>query len=137
MDAIARASTRVQAVIFGPADFMASLNMKSLVVGEQPPGYDVGDAYHYILMRILLAARAHDKQAIDGPYLQVRTWKASSGSRVGRRPWASTASGCSTRTRSPQPTRCTPRCSPTMTMRRTFWTPIDISPRHTAALLAL
>jgi len=32
----------------------------------------VGDAYHYILMRILMAARAHDKQAIDGPYLQVR-----------------------------------------------------------------
>ena len=51
---------------------MASINMKSLVVGEQPPGYDVGDAYHYILMRILMAARAHDKQAIDGPYLQIK-----------------------------------------------------------------
>ena len=51
---------------------MASINMKSLVVGEQPPGYDVGDAYHYILMRILMAARAHDLQAIDGPYLQIR-----------------------------------------------------------------
>ena len=46
--------------------------MKSLVVGEQPPGYDTGDAYHYILMRILMAARAYDKQAIDGPYLQIR-----------------------------------------------------------------
>jgi citrate lyase subunit beta/citryl-CoA lyase len=32
----------------------------------------VGDAYHYILMRILMAARAHDKQAIDGPYLQIK-----------------------------------------------------------------
>jgi len=72
VDAIATASPRVEAIIFGPADFMASINMKSLVVGEQPPGYDVGDAYHYILMRILMAARAHDKQAIDGPYLQVR-----------------------------------------------------------------
>jgi citrate lyase subunit beta/citryl-CoA lyase len=72
VDAIAAASARVEAVIFGPADFMASINMKSLVVGEQPPGYDVGDAYHYILMRILMAARAHDKQAIDGPYLQIR-----------------------------------------------------------------
>jgi citrate lyase subunit beta/citryl-CoA lyase len=51
---------------------MASINMKSLVVGEQPPGYDVGDAYHYILMRILMAARANGKQAIDGPYLQIR-----------------------------------------------------------------
>jgi citrate lyase subunit beta/citryl-CoA lyase len=41
-------------------------------VGEQPPGYDTGDAYHYILMRILMAARAFDKQAIDGPYLQIK-----------------------------------------------------------------
>jgi len=46
--------------------------MKSLVVGEQPPGYDVGDAYHHILMSILMAARANNKQAIDGPYLQIR-----------------------------------------------------------------
>ncbi|HEX4725149.1 MAG TPA: CoA ester lyase [Pseudonocardiaceae bacterium] len=72
VDAIAQASPRVETIIFGPADFMASINMKSLVVGEQPPGYDVGDAYHYILMRILMAARAYDKQAIDGPYLQIR-----------------------------------------------------------------
>ncbi len=72
VDQIASASPRVETVIFGPADFMASINMKSLVVGEQPPGYDTGDAYHYILMRILMAARAHGKQAIDGPYLQVR-----------------------------------------------------------------
>ncbi|MEI6373369.1 MAG: CoA ester lyase [Actinomycetes bacterium] len=72
VDAIASASPRVETIIFGPADFMASINMKSLVVGEQPPGYDVGDAYHYILMRILMAARAHDKLAIDGPYLQIK-----------------------------------------------------------------
>ncbi len=72
VDAIAQASPRVETIIFGPADFMASINMKSLVVGEQPPGYDVGDAYHYILMRILMAARAFDKQAIDGPYLQIK-----------------------------------------------------------------
>ena len=44
VDAIAAASPRVETIIFGPADFMASINMKSLVVGEQPPGYDVGDA---------------------------------------------------------------------------------------------
>lgn len=72
VDAIASASDRVETIIFGPADFMASINMKSLVVGEQPPGYDEGDAYHYILMRILMAARAYGKQAIDGPYLQIR-----------------------------------------------------------------
>lgn len=72
IDAIATASPRVEALVYGPADFMASINMRSLVVGEQPPGYDVGDAYHYTLMRILVTARAHDLQAIDGPYLQVR-----------------------------------------------------------------
>ena len=72
IEAIAAASDRVEALVFGPADFMASLNMRSLVVGEQPPGYDVGDAYHYALMRILVTARAHGVQAIDGPYLQVR-----------------------------------------------------------------
>ena len=57
VDDIAAASPRVETIIFGPADFMASINMRTLVVGEQPPGYDVGDAYHYILMRILMAAR--------------------------------------------------------------------------------
>ena len=72
VDAIAKASPRVETIIFGPADFMASINMKSLVVGEQPPGYDVGDAYHHILMSILMAARAKGVQAIDGPYLQIR-----------------------------------------------------------------
>lgn len=72
IDAIAKASPRVETLIFGPADFMASINMKSLVVGEQPTGYDVGDAYHHILMSILMAARANNKQAIDGPYLQIR-----------------------------------------------------------------
>jgi citrate lyase subunit beta / citryl-CoA lyase len=72
VDAIAAASPRMETIIFGPADFMASINMRTLVVGEQPPGYDIGDAYHYILMRILMAARAHGLQAIDGPYLQIR-----------------------------------------------------------------
>jgi citrate lyase subunit beta/citryl-CoA lyase len=71
-DAIAKASPRLETLIFGPADFMASIAMRSLVVGEQPPGYDVGDAYHHVLMGILLAARANDRQAIDGPYLAVR-----------------------------------------------------------------
>jgi len=72
VDRIAAASDRVAAIAFGPADYMASVNMRSLVVGEQPPGYAEGDAYHYPLSRILVAARAADCQAIDGPYLQVR-----------------------------------------------------------------
>jgi len=71
IDAIA-AGPRVQALVLGPADLMASLNMRTLEVGEQPEGYDVGDAYHHVLMRILVAARAHGIAAIDGPYLKVR-----------------------------------------------------------------
>src|SRR5690242_3391564 len=35
VDEIAAASPRLETIIFGPADFMASINMKSLVVGEQ------------------------------------------------------------------------------------------------------
>jgi citrate lyase subunit beta/citryl-CoA lyase len=72
VNVIAAASPRLETVIFGPADFMASINMKSLLVGEQPQGYDVGDAYHYILMSILMAARANNKMAVDGPYLAIR-----------------------------------------------------------------
>ena len=72
VEEIAGASPRMEALVFGPGDLMASINMKTLVVGEQPPGYTEGDAYHYILMRILVAARAHDLQAIDGPYFNVR-----------------------------------------------------------------
>jgi citrate lyase subunit beta/citryl-CoA lyase len=71
VDAIAGASDRVETIIFGPADFMASINMKSLVVGAPHPDYN-GDPYHYILMRILMAARTYDLQAIDGPYLQIK-----------------------------------------------------------------
>ncbi|HZD97214.1 MAG TPA: CoA ester lyase, partial [Micromonosporaceae bacterium] len=71
LDAIAAASPRIETIIFGPADFMASINMRSLVVGALIPDYP-GDPYHHILMSILMAARMHDLQAIDGPFLQIR-----------------------------------------------------------------
>jgi citrate lyase subunit beta/citryl-CoA lyase len=70
VDAIAAASPRTETIIFGPADFMASINMRSLTVGALIPDYP-GDPYHYILMRILMAARTYDLQAIDGPFLQI------------------------------------------------------------------
>jgi len=72
VDAIAGASVRLEALVFGPADFMASVGIRSLDVGGQPEGYVGGDAYHYALMRILIAARSRGLQAIDGPYLKVR-----------------------------------------------------------------
>ena len=75
VDAIA-AGPRVQALVLGPADMMASLNMRTLVVGEQPEGYDVGDAHHHVLMTILVAARTAGINAIDGPFLKVRDVEA-------------------------------------------------------------
>jgi citrate lyase subunit beta / citryl-CoA lyase len=72
VDAIAAASSRLEALVFGPADFMASLGMRSLTVGAQPAGYALGDAFHYAHMRILVAARANGLQAIDGPFAAIR-----------------------------------------------------------------
>jgi citrate lyase subunit beta / citryl-CoA lyase len=69
-DEIAAASPRLEALVFGPADFMASLGMRSLGVGIPPAGYP-GDAFYYPLMRILVAARAHGLLAIDGPYAKI------------------------------------------------------------------
>jgi citrate lyase subunit beta/citryl-CoA lyase len=69
-DAIAGSSARLETLIFGPADFMASLGMRSLRIGVPPPAYP-GDAFHYPLLRILVAARSQGLQAIDGPYAVV------------------------------------------------------------------
>ena len=70
VEVIAAASPRLVSLVFGPADFMASVGMRSLTVGGQPEGYAF-DAHHYALMRILVAARAAGLQAIDGPYARI------------------------------------------------------------------
>ena len=71
VEQIAAASPRLAALIFGPADFMASLGMRSLRIGAQPEDYAGGDAFHYPLMKILVAARSAGLQAIDGPYAAI------------------------------------------------------------------
>jgi citrate lyase subunit beta / citryl-CoA lyase len=71
VDAIAAASPRLEALVFGPADFMASLGMRSLEIGQQPAGYRGGDAFHYAHLRILVAARAFGLQAVDGPHAAI------------------------------------------------------------------
>lgn len=71
VDQIASSSPRLEALVFGPADFMASLGMRSLEIGTQPPGYAGVDAFHYPHLRILTAARAHGLQAIDGPFAAI------------------------------------------------------------------
>lgn len=68
---IAAASPRLQSLVYGPGDFMASLGMGGLNVGAQPAGYPA-DAFHHVLMSILVAARAHGLQAVDGPFVAIR-----------------------------------------------------------------
>jgi hypothetical protein len=70
VEAIAASSARLVSLVFGPADFMASIGMRSLTVGGQPEGYAF-DAHHYPLMRLLVAAKARGLQAIDGPYAKI------------------------------------------------------------------
>ena len=70
VEQIATASPRLAALIFGPADFMASVGMRSLAIGARPQGYQ-GDAFHYVHLRLLMAARAAGLQAIDGPYAAI------------------------------------------------------------------
>ena len=68
IDAIATASDRAETLIFGPADMSASLGLPTVTAGLPIPGYP-GDHWHFVLSRILVAARNAGLQAIDGPYL--------------------------------------------------------------------
>jgi len=71
IDAIAQASDRAETLIFGPADMSASLGLPTVTAGLPMPGYP-GDHWHFVLSRILVAARNAGLQAIDGPYLVIR-----------------------------------------------------------------
>jgi citrate lyase subunit beta/citryl-CoA lyase len=71
VEEICAASPRLETIIFGPADFAASMEMPILTAGTQIPEYP-GDHFHYVFMKILMAGRANGLQVIDGPYLKVR-----------------------------------------------------------------
>src|SRR6266511_1519894 len=71
IDAIAQASDLAETLIFGPADMSASLGLPTVTAGLPMPGYP-GDHWHFVLSRILVAARNAGLQAIDGPYLVIR-----------------------------------------------------------------
>ncbi|MGH8901058.1 MAG: HpcH/HpaI aldolase/citrate lyase family protein [Egibacteraceae bacterium] len=70
IDDIAHSSDRLETLVFGPGDMAAALGMPSLAVGEMVPEYP-GDHWHWVLMRILVAARTAGLQAIDGPYAKI------------------------------------------------------------------
>jgi citrate lyase subunit beta/citryl-CoA lyase len=71
IDEIAAASDRLETLIFGPGDMAAAMGMPHSTVGQIVPEYP-GDHWHWIVMRILVAARNQNLQAIDGPYAQIR-----------------------------------------------------------------
>ncbi len=71
VEEICAASPRLEAIIFGPADFAASMEMPVLTGGVQIPEYP-GDHFHYVFSKILMAGRANGLQVIDGPFLKVR-----------------------------------------------------------------
>jgi len=71
VDEICAASPRLETIIFGPADFAASIEMPVLTGGVPIPEYP-GDHFHYVFSRILMAGRANGLQVIDGPFLKVR-----------------------------------------------------------------
>jgi citrate lyase subunit beta/citryl-CoA lyase len=71
VEEICAASSRLETIIFGPADFAASMEMPVLTGGVQIPEYP-GDHFHYVFNKILMAGRANGLQVIDGPYLKIR-----------------------------------------------------------------
>ena len=71
VEEICAASPRLETIVFGPADFAASIEMPVLTGGVQVPEYP-GDHFHYVFSKILMAGRANGLQVIDGPFLYVR-----------------------------------------------------------------
>ncbi|HMD45399.1 MAG TPA: CoA ester lyase [Acidimicrobiales bacterium] len=71
VEEICAASPRLETVIFGPADFAASMEMPVLTGGVEIPEYP-GDHFNYVFSKILMAGRANGLQVIDGPFLKVR-----------------------------------------------------------------
>lgn len=72
--AIARSSPRLEALIFGPGDYAASMRMPSANIGE-PDVYDAaypGHRWHAVMHTIVAAARAYGLRAMDGPYAAFR-----------------------------------------------------------------
>ena len=71
VEEICAASPRLETIIFGPADFAASMEMPVLTGGVQIAEYP-GDHFHYVFSKILMAGRANGLQVIDGPFLKIR-----------------------------------------------------------------
>jgi citrate lyase subunit beta/citryl-CoA lyase len=64
VERIAAVGGPLEALIFGPGDFAASLGAPVLTIGA--------GASEYALARIAVAARAHGLQPVDGPYAELQ-----------------------------------------------------------------
>ena len=128
---IAAASPRAETLIFGPGDYAADLGIPQLTVGAIERDYP-GDQWHYIVSRIVNAARARGLQAIDGPYAQIRDPTGWSRSHGARGCWGWTASGRCIPTRSRRSTSSTARARRSSTARTPSSTP-TASPRSATA----
>ena len=74
IDAIAHATERLEALVFGPGDYAASVRMPQTSIGttdEWDEAYG-SHRFHYAMNRIIVAARAADLRAIDGPVADYR-----------------------------------------------------------------
>jgi citrate lyase subunit beta/citryl-CoA lyase len=71
VEEICAASPRLETIVFGPADFAASMEMPVLTGGVQISDYP-GDHFHYVFNKILMAGRANGLQVIDGPFLKIK-----------------------------------------------------------------
>jgi citrate lyase subunit beta/citryl-CoA lyase len=67
VDQTAFASPRLETIIFGPGDFAASMSIPNLSIGAHKMEYP-GHIWHYVMTRIVVAARAAGLQAMDGPF---------------------------------------------------------------------
>jgi citrate lyase beta subunit len=74
VDAIARATERLEALHFGPGDFAASLRMpyRSIGVMDEWDKVYPGHRFHYAMQRIVAAARAAGLRGVDGPVADYR-----------------------------------------------------------------
>jgi len=71
---IASASPRLDALIFGPGDYAASMGMPSTSIGAHDAYDEVypGHRWHAVMYMIVAAARANRLRCVDGPYAAFR-----------------------------------------------------------------
>ena len=64
---IAISSDRLEALHFGVADYAASIQARTVVIGGLNPDYP-GDQWHHGLSQLAMTCRAYGLRAIDGPF---------------------------------------------------------------------